>query len=69
MGNTVQSGCDTDSNGATVGSVLGGMLGASRLPAQFVEPLHDRTRSAVFGCDNSRISELAARTQSLAGFL
>lgn len=66
VGNTVQSGCDTDSNAATVGSVLGAMAGLSRLPGQFVDPLHDRTRSAVFGCDNSRISDLARRTHALA---
>ncbi|GAA1960099.1 ADP-ribosylglycohydrolase family protein [Microbacterium deminutum] len=66
VGNTVQGGWDTDSNGATVGSVLGGMLGASALPAQFSDPLHDRTRSAVFGFDQSRISGLAARTRLLA---
>ncbi|GAA1973275.1 ADP-ribosylglycohydrolase family protein [Microbacterium pumilum] len=66
IGNTVQGGWDTDSNGATVGSVLGGLLGAAALPAQFVDPLHDRTRSAVFGFDHSRISDLAARTRVLA---
>lgn len=66
VGNTVQGGWDTDSNGATVGSIMGGLLGADALPAHFIEPLHDRTRSAVFGYDNSRISDLAERTVSLA---
>jgi ADP-ribosylglycohydrolase len=66
VGNTVQGGWDTDSNGATVGSIMGGLLGAEALPAYFINPLHDRTRSAVFGYDNSRISELAERTVSLA---
>jgi ADP-ribosylglycohydrolase len=66
VGNTVQGGWDTDSNGATVGSVLGGMLGAAALPAQFIQPLRDRTRSAVFGFDHSKISALASRTRSLA---
>ncbi|SFR93104.1 ADP-ribosylglycohydrolase [Microbacterium sp. cf046] len=66
VGNTVQGGWDTDSNGATVGSVLGALLGADALPAQFVQPLDDRTRSAVFGFDHSRISALAERTRSLA---
>lgn len=62
VGLTVQGGWDTDSNGATAGSVAGVLTGAARLPAQFVEPLHDRTRSALFGFDNSIISELAERT-------
>lgn len=69
VGNTVQSGWDTDSNGATVGSVMGALVGAGRLPRHFVEPLHDRTRSAVFGYDMSTISSLADRTQRLAAAL
>ena len=66
VGLTVQGGWDTDSNAATAGSVAGTVLGAARLPAHFISPLQDRTRSAVFGYDNSRISDLARRTISLA---
>lgn len=66
VGLTVQGGWDTDSNAATAGSVAGVLLGAAALPAHFVEPLQDRTRSALFGFDNSRISELATRTTRLA---
>lgn len=66
VGLTVQGGWDTDSNGATAGSVAGVLLGRAGLPDRFVEPLHDRTRSALFGFDNSTISDLAARTVRLA---
>lgn len=66
VGLTVQGGWDTDSNAGTAGSVAGTVLGAAALPAHFVEPLEDRTRSAVFGYDHSRISELANRTVRLA---
>jgi ADP-ribosylglycohydrolase len=66
VGLTVQGGWDTDSNAATAGSVIGTVLGRSQLPSHFIEPLQDRTRSAVFGYDNSRISELASRTTALA---
>jgi ADP-ribosylglycohydrolase len=66
VGLTVQAGWDTDSNGATAGSVAGVIAGAAALPRQFVEPLEDRTRSALFGFDHSRISDLAARTTQLA---
>jgi len=66
VGLTVQGGWDTDSNGATAGSVAGVLLGASRLPAHFVDPLEDRVRSALFGFDNSSISDLARRTYLLA---
>ncbi|GAA1856006.1 ADP-ribosylglycohydrolase family protein [Asanoa iriomotensis] len=65
VGLTVQGGWDTDSNGATAGSVVGVVLGADRLPEHFVGPLEDRTRSALFGYDNSLISELARRTLAL----
>jgi ADP-ribosylglycohydrolase len=66
VGLTVQGGWDTDSNGATAGSVVGTVLGAEQLPPHFIEPLEDRTRSAVFGYDNSRITDLARRTTALA---
>jgi ADP-ribosylglycohydrolase len=66
VGLTVQGGWDTDSNAATAGSVVGTVLGAANLPAHFINPLHNRTRSAVFGYDNSRISDLARRTTGLA---
>jgi ADP-ribosylglycohydrolase len=66
VGLTVQGGWDTDSNGATAGSVAGVLNGAAALPAHFVDPLHDTTRSALFGFDNSAISSLAARTLVLA---
>ncbi len=62
VGLTVQAGWDTDSNGATAGSVAGVLAGAHRLPDTFITPLRDRTRSALFGFDNSRISDLAQRT-------
>jgi len=65
VGLTVQAGWDTDSNGATAGSVMGVLLGAGALPAHLVEPLHDTVRSAVFGCERSSISELARRTAAL----
>jgi ADP-ribosylglycohydrolase len=66
VGLTVQAGWDTDSNGATAGSVAGVLLGAAALPRHFIAPLGDRTRSALFGFDYARISELAARTSRLA---
>jgi len=62
----VMGGWDTDCNGATAGSILGVMLGASQLPLQWVSPLNDTIKSAVFGYDGSCISELAARTVQVA---
>lgn len=66
IGYAVQGGWDTDCNGATAGSAFGAMHGADAIPRHWVEPLNDRLRSAVFGYDNARISELAARTLRLA---
>lgn len=66
IGLTVQAGLDTDSNGATAGSVCGVMTGAAAIPRHWVDPLEDRIRSAVMGFDNSSISGLAARTLALA---
>jgi ADP-ribosylglycohydrolase len=66
VGLTVQGGWDTDSNAATAGSVVGTVLGAAKLPRHFIDPLHDRTRSVIFGYDNCRISELARRTTAIA---
>ncbi|WP_297107981.1 ADP-ribosylglycohydrolase family protein [Tessaracoccus sp.] len=62
----VMTGWDTDSNGATVGSVAAILAGSPGLPARFIDPLQDRTRSALFGFDNSSISDLAARTIRVA---
>ncbi|QPP10757.1 ADP-ribosylglycohydrolase family protein [Streptomyces bathyalis] len=66
VGKVVMSGWDTDSNGATVGSVAGILAGTAALPPHLIEPLHDRTRSALFGFDNSVISDLADRTVRFA---
>ncbi|MEV8628361.1 ADP-ribosylglycohydrolase family protein [Streptomyces sp. NPDC051079] len=63
---TVRGGLDTDSNGATAGSVAGVLCGAAAIPAQWSEPLRDRVRSAVSGFDGVRIGELAERTLRLA---
>ncbi|MDF3298685.1 ADP-ribosylglycohydrolase family protein [Streptomyces tropicalis] len=63
---TVRGGLDTDSNGATAGSVAGVMTGARAIPPQWRDPLEDTVRSAVFGFDGVRISELASRTLRLA---
>ena len=60
--NGVMGGWDTDSTGATIGSVMGVILGAQALPAKWTRPLQDRIRSSVSGFDNSRFSDLARRS-------
>jgi ADP-ribosylglycohydrolase len=61
----VAGGWDTDSDGATVGSVAGALLGASGIPAQWTDPLRDHVASSLTGFDGVRISDLAARTAAL----
>jgi len=63
---SVMGGWDTDCNGATVGSILGVMLGAEKIPKKWTAPLNDRVESFVIGYNNSRISDLAKRTFNLA---
>lgn len=60
--NVVMGGWDTDSNGATVGSIVGTMLGAQKLPPKWIAPLNNRIRSSMKGFDNSAIDDLAIRT-------
>jgi ADP-ribosylglycohydrolase len=62
IGIAVAGGWDTDCNGATVGSILGVILGADSLPGHWIAPLNDRLQSAVRGFENVSISELAERT-------
>jgi ADP-ribosylglycohydrolase len=58
----VMAGWDTDCNGATVGSIVGAMQGAKALPQGWVSQFNDTIHSAVFGFDQSRITNLAERS-------
>lgn len=58
----VMGGWDTDSNGATVGSVCGALHGLAGIPDAWAAPLAGRVRSSLKGFDGSRIEELARRT-------
>ncbi len=66
--NVVMGGWDTDSNGATVGSIVGTLNGASALPDKWTAPLKDRIRSSMKGFDNASFTDLAARTVRLMKF-
>jgi hypothetical protein len=66
VGLTISGGRDTDSNGATVGSVFGAVHGVSGVPAELVGSTHVHVRSAVRDFDRVRIDELAERTLRLA---
>jgi ADP-ribosylglycohydrolase len=61
----VSGGWDTDSNGATVGSVAGTLLGSAALPRRWIAPLRDRLASSVPGFGDAHFTDLAARTLAL----
>lgn len=67
--NVVMGGWDTDSNGATVGSIMGTMLGEKNLPLKWLSPLNNRIRSSLKGFDNALLSDLAKRTTKLSKYL
>lgn len=65
IGFAVMTGWDTDSAAATVGSVLGGLLGIEGIPSAWTDPLQDRIATSLPG-GPVRITELVARTARLA---
>lgn len=62
---TVMGGWDTDSIGATVGSICGAMVGASGIEPKWSVPIDNRLASSIPGCGGLKISELAIRTRAL----
>jgi ADP-ribosylglycohydrolase len=65
LGITISGGRDTDSNGATVGSVYGAAHGAAGVPEELVGTTHVTVRSAVRDFDRITIDELVRRTLRL----
>jgi ADP-ribosylglycohydrolase len=58
----VTGGWDTDSTGATVGSICGALAGASALPPAWIDPLANRLATSIPGFDGIGFDELARRT-------
>ncbi len=65
IGIAVAGALDTDCNGATVGSIVGMMQGAAKLPASWIDPLCDTLKSGVDGFGMVKISDMASRTLNL----
>lgn len=63
----VAGGWDTDSAGATVGSVLGGLGGLEGIGTAWTAPLHGRIATSLPGPPTRSIDELARRTLQLPG--
>jgi len=62
----VAGGWDTDSVGATVGSVVGGLVGADGIGEAWTAPLQDRIATSMPGGAQRSIRELAERTLRLS---
>ena len=65
VGLAVMGGWDTDSNGATVGAVVGTLRGTAAISEAWSAPLGNRVRSSLKGFDHASITDLAARTVAL----
>ena len=63
---SVMGGLDTDCNGATAGSVMGALVGPEGIAQRWIAPLNDTLHSALDGMNVNRISDLAARTATVA---
>jgi ADP-ribosylglycohydrolase len=55
-------GWDTDCNGATVGSIMGAIVGAKNIPKKWSKPLNDTLYSAIPGFHPIAISKCAERS-------
>jgi hypothetical protein len=58
----VSGGWDTDSDGATVGSVVGALTGAAGIGPQWTDPMRGRLATSIAGFDGVTFAELARRT-------
>ena len=60
----VETGFDTDCNGATVGSVLGMAKGIGGIGTVWTEPINDTLHTSIFGVGTTKISERVKLTLS-----
>lgn len=61
----VSQGNDTDSFGATGGSILGALMGPERLERRWLEPFNDRILCSVATFHEQRLSVVAQRMGAL----
>ena len=59
---SVETGFDTDCNGATVGSILGLANGIESIPTYWQEPINNKLNTAIFGMHSVMIDDLVALT-------
>ena len=60
----VETGFDTDCNGATVGSILGMANGIHSIPKYWTKPISDTLHTSIFGVDTVKISDRVKMTMA-----
>ena len=58
----VETGFDTDCNGATVGSIFGMTHGADSVPEEWTKPLNNTLETSIFGVGTVRITDRVEKT-------
>ena len=58
----VQTGFDTDCNGATVGSILGMRGGIGSIGDEWKNPIHGQLQTSIFGVGRVNVEEMAKKT-------
>ena len=58
----VETGFDTDCNGATVGSILGMRNGIDGIDESWTKPINDRLSTTIFGVGEVKISDCVDKT-------
>ncbi|MBQ8597374.1 MAG: ADP-ribosylglycohydrolase family protein [Lachnospiraceae bacterium] len=60
----VETGFDTDCNGATVGSVLGMRNGIAGIGQEWLGPVNDKLHTSIFGVGTVSVKEMAEKTMA-----
>ena len=63
----VETGFDTDCNGATVGSVVGMAKGIDEISEEWKAPMHDTLHTSIFGVGTVKISDRVTMTMKHIG--
>ena len=58
----MQTGFDTDCNGATVGSIVGMMRGSAAVGSQWTDPIRGMLDTAIFGVNRVSVEDMVALT-------
>lgn len=58
----VETGFDTDCNGATVGSVLGMAMGIDKISDVWKKPINDTLHTSIFGVETVKVSDCVKQT-------